>query len=639
MTLLAEAEALAGRSGSPALRGLRPRPARAAAAARRPGRRGDRGPRRGRRGDRRTPTPYDQMVDPAEPGTCSTSTRVARPVARADFEHCVEVAARSGDREHEEKARHNLGYVEFLAGRIPRALAAMEEAAALGRGDPHPISLLDRARVLREAGLAREAAALLTRAADALRGAPAGAGRGRGRAGRTPSARSSRTTSARRSALARRAERAFGRRGNTLWQRKAQMLVLRCERRTVGGGRARAPVPRWSARGPASWPRTAARSSAATWRGRRRCSPSSARCGRAVRPDDGTPSLPAMRAADPLQARLQAREVRALAALHRGDRARAARGGAAAGSTSWAPANRFGSLDLRTASAVHGCRWPGSASTWPSAPAARRALRGDRARPGDLHPAGPGRAAHRRAHRRPAQRAAPLRGGGSRPARATRRVGEELARLRGAGAGCSATSAPAPGSSRAATASPGRRSARVGEVREAAQAAGTAFVSYVVHRGRWRAVVASARPAAGGRPGRRRARSTSSCSGSARTSTRWRCPCCRPRCVDAVRRSLDAGLARLDALLRRSRSASTGPPLRGLCSGVAGAAAVEPAALAAGPAGRRDARARPRGCGPAPPERRTSPRVVSVAGPGLHRAEEEAAPGARAVARRPAAHR
>ena len=63
---------------------------------------------------------------------------------------------------------------------------------------------------------------------------------------------------------------------------------------------------------------------------------------------------PAMRASDPLPSRLLTREVRALAALHRDDRVRAAaevrRGLAELGSYQ----NGFGSLDLRTASAVHG---------------------------------------------------------------------------------------------------------------------------------------------------------------------------------------------------------------------------------------------------------------------------------------------
>ena len=50
----------------------------------------------------------------------------------------MEVAIRVGDRDHEVKARHNLGFAEFLAGPIPRALAAMDAAEALNEGSTHP---------------------------------------------------------------------------------------------------------------------------------------------------------------------------------------------------------------------------------------------------------------------------------------------------------------------------------------------------------------------------------------------------------------------------------------------------------------------------------------------------------------------
>ena len=68
---------------------------------------------------------------------------------------------------------------------------------------------------------------------------------------------------------------------------------------------------------------------------------------------------------------------------------------------------------------------------------------------------------------------------------------------------CSARSAPGPGSWRARTGAPAARSARVAEVRQRARELGTAFVSYVVHDGRWRAVLACRRPPPAARPGRR----------------------------------------------------------------------------------------------------------------------------------------
>jgi hypothetical protein len=131
----------------------------------------------------------------------------------------------------------------------------------------------------------------------------------------------------------------------------------------------------------------------------------------------------------------------------------------------------------------------------------------------------------------------------------------------------------------------GQDSARVAETRAAARAAGTAFVTYVVHRGRWTAVTASAR---------------------------------RPALVDLA----DAGLGRLDDLLLAPVGVE-GQPLVVSCSAAlvllpwsllpsrrALPVVVTPSATAWLRAGDH--------------VRRTQPRVVSVAGPGLHRAEDEA---------------
>ena len=274
--------------------------------------------------------------------------------ASADFTEAVELAQRSGDLLYASKARHNLGYVDFLAGRIPRALAAMEEA---GRGDEneHPVLLLDRARVLREAGLAHDAEELLARAATEFRAAGLHQDLAETDLVRAECALVEGEPDRARQ-LARAAERIFVRRRNVQWQRKAQLLVLQCERLAIEHrperGR-RSALRQLGAR---------ARRLAEDCRAEKRVDlarPAELlarecvlRAGGEVG-EAGTLS-PAMRASDPLPSRLLTREVRALAALHRDDRVRAAaevrRGLAELGSYQ----NGFGSLDLRTASAVHG---------------------------------------------------------------------------------------------------------------------------------------------------------------------------------------------------------------------------------------------------------------------------------------------
>ena len=86
--------------------------------------------------------------------------------ARGDLAACVERASALGDERLGFKARHNLGYVEFLAGDLPRALELMGEAATRTGGASPAVALLDRAQVLLEAGLVSEADATLGRAGE-----------------------------------------------------------------------------------------------------------------------------------------------------------------------------------------------------------------------------------------------------------------------------------------------------------------------------------------------------------------------------------------------------------------------------------------------------------------------------------------
>ena len=281
--------------------------------------------------------------------------------ARQDFQACLRIAERTGDDVGVSAARHNLGWVEFRLGRLPRALTLMGEAAA-----SHPIARLDRARVLREAGLLREADELLEEVAGAFAQAGLGQDLGETELARAECLLVTGDLGAARD-LARSARGRFVRRGNRTWQRRAELLLLRCRRsaieaRTAGGAlepARRAALRRLSTaaqtfadRCRVEGRRDLARQAALIAREASLRSQPSARAGGAAT-STGTRTLP-LRRRDPLATRLLTREVRALQAEISGDRRRAKvevrRGLAELGGYQ----QTFGSLDLRTASAVHG---------------------------------------------------------------------------------------------------------------------------------------------------------------------------------------------------------------------------------------------------------------------------------------------
>lgn len=92
------------------------------------------------------------------------------PEARSDLRACADRADALGDPLLTFKARHNLGYLEYLAGDLPLALATMADAAALDHGASPAVALLDRAQVLLEAGLVSDAEASLLEAASLFAG-------------------------------------------------------------------------------------------------------------------------------------------------------------------------------------------------------------------------------------------------------------------------------------------------------------------------------------------------------------------------------------------------------------------------------------------------------------------------------------
>lgn len=89
--------------------------------------------------------------------------------AARDLRAAAEVAAGAGEPNLEAAAWHNLGWLRFLQGDLPSALREMAEAAAVGQ-IPEPVALLDRARVLADAGLVSDAVQTLEQAITALDG-------------------------------------------------------------------------------------------------------------------------------------------------------------------------------------------------------------------------------------------------------------------------------------------------------------------------------------------------------------------------------------------------------------------------------------------------------------------------------------
>lgn len=100
--------------------------------------------------------------------------RLELEAARRDLDRAIALAAAEDDaqlKSWEFMARHNLGYLEFLRGHLPRSLQIMDEAANMPVGVSLAISALDRARVLLEAGLSDAAdRSLLSAEAEFRRG-------------------------------------------------------------------------------------------------------------------------------------------------------------------------------------------------------------------------------------------------------------------------------------------------------------------------------------------------------------------------------------------------------------------------------------------------------------------------------------
>lgn len=296
--------------------------------------------------------PFDQMCILLNRGALHLEHGALAP-ARRDLSRCVALAVTTEDHLIEFKARHNLGYVEFLAGNLPRALAEMATAARVDSGGPWPTALLDQARVLREAGLISEAD-LALRAAGSLFLAdriPQGAAETElVRAECALAASSPREARI----LASCARRRFRRRGNVRWERKAEHLILVAKMALAADSGSPRRLRSIASRAGQLADTCEQEDRADLARSARLLQADALLTAGAPQSGAGPQPWLMLSPQDPIAVRLQVRHVRARAALAAGD-----------GTTSRSEVHRglsevsayqarFGSLDLRTASAVHG---------------------------------------------------------------------------------------------------------------------------------------------------------------------------------------------------------------------------------------------------------------------------------------------
>lgn len=297
------------------------------------------------------------LIDHAEPAHASNmllnrgSLQLYRgqlAAARQDLTRCAELAAEHGLRVEEFKARHNLGYLEFLSGNLALALKTMDDVLALEVEVSLGVALLDRSRVLLEAGLHKESDDSLLEAAALFR-----ADRLRKELGEVELARAEcalmdgEIAAARR--LAATARDRFRRRANERWRRDAELVLLHADLAAGRpGARLVGPALRLAADFRAAGLETQARTSQLV------AAEALLRAGRTEQARAVAGDAGAVRAADPVSTRLHTRLVRARLSIAAQDGAsarREIRTGLAELANHQA---KFGSIDLQTASAVHG---------------------------------------------------------------------------------------------------------------------------------------------------------------------------------------------------------------------------------------------------------------------------------------------
>ncbi len=153
--------------------------------------------------------------------------------AREDFGRCTVLAKAQGMTRLESKALANLGYVQYVSGNLAAALDVLTQAHALDV-DVSQGGLLDRARILMEAGLLDEADDALSRVGEMLRRRRANQERAEANLARAEVAlMQQRWTDAR--VLSMRASRDFRRRQGLGWQAKADLAYWQALLEIKGG--------------------------------------------------------------------------------------------------------------------------------------------------------------------------------------------------------------------------------------------------------------------------------------------------------------------------------------------------------------------------------------------------------------------
>ncbi|HEY0237532.1 MAG TPA: CHAT domain-containing protein [Friedmanniella sp.] len=279
--------------------------------------------------------------------------------ARADYLECARRAKVAGFARLAFKAEHNLGHLDYYAGRLPQALARMEAAAQTLPGR-RPIALLDRAQVLLEAGLVAVADRTLAEAAELFAAQHLPHDVGECELGRAECAMLRGDPQAARWHAAA-ARRLFRRRGDRAWVLRATQLELQADA---------AVLSRWPADDEAGararWATLSSRAARLEDQCRQAGRPlwvTAAKCvrieadlarGAVADPHALFTELGPIPRSAPIGVRLAARRARVLLEQAAGRR-RAAVAEVKAGQRELRLHRaRFGSLDLRTAGAVHG---------------------------------------------------------------------------------------------------------------------------------------------------------------------------------------------------------------------------------------------------------------------------------------------